>query len=64
MAFCYAIMSATFLAPKAMPKITVPAAKIEQDGKVLFLTRFTVADLITPGFYGVPELVGRERPER
>ena len=40
-----------------MPKITVPAVRIEQDGKVLYLTRFTVADLITPGFYGVPELV-------
>ena len=47
-----------------MPKITVPAAKIEQDGKVLFLTRFTVADLITPGFYRVPKLVVGEKDQK
>ena len=30
--------------------------QIVQDGKPLFLTRFTVADLVSPGFYGVNTL--------
>lgn len=46
-----------------MPQITVPAVKIEQDGKDLFLTRFTVADISIPGFYRVEELVVGEKGE-
>lgn len=40
-----------------MKRITTPAVRIEQDGKTLFLTRFTVAELTSPGFYRVEELV-------
>lgn len=40
-----------------MTRITSPAVRIEQDGKPVFLTMFTVADLMTPGFYRVEELV-------
>lgn len=43
-----------------MPTITAPAVKIEQDNKVLYLTRFTVAELASPGFYQVRELVAGE----
>lgn len=45
-----------------MPTITAPAVRIEQDDKVLYLTRFTVAELASPGFYQVRELVvGEEK---
>jgi len=40
-----------------MAQITSPAVRIEQDGKTLFLTSFTVAELTSPGFYRVEELV-------
>ena len=43
-----------------MAQITTPAVRIEQDGKTLFLTRFTVAELTLPGFYRVEELVAGE----
>ena len=42
-----------------MTRITSPAVRIEQDGKPVFLTSFTVADLMTPGFYRVEELVAQ-----
>ena len=42
-----------------MTRITSPAVKIEQDGKPVFLTSFTVADFLTPGFYRVEELVAQ-----
>ena len=40
-----------------MTRIISPAVRIEQDGKPVFLTSFTVDDLMTPGFYRVEELV-------
>jgi len=43
-----------------MAQITTPAVRIKQDGKTLFLTRFTVAELTSPGFYRVEELVAGE----
>lgn len=43
-----------------MKRITTPAVRIEQDGKTLFLTRFAVAELTSPGFYRVEELVAGE----
>ena len=39
-----------------MTRITSPAVRIEQDGKPVFLTSFTVADLMSPGFYRVEQL--------
>ena len=38
-----------------MAHIIAPAIRIEQDGRPVFLTRFTVADFATPGFYRVAE---------
>ena len=39
-----------------MTRIIAPAVRIEQDGRPVFLTRFTVADFMSPGFYRVEEL--------
>ena len=39
-----------------MTRIIVPAVRIEQDGRPVFLTRFTVADFMSPGFYRVEKL--------
>lgn len=36
-----------------MTLITAPAVRIEQDGSPVFLTRFTVNDFLSPGFYRV-----------
>ena len=39
-----------------MTRIIAPAVRIEQDGRPVFLTRFTVADFMSPGFYRVEKL--------
>lgn len=47
-----------------MAQITAPALRIEQDGRNVFLTRFTVADFMSPGFYRVEKLVARTPTEK